>query len=242
MVLVHGHVDGYVFESFDFGVGQHFAIDDVLDFFEFFVGHLCEVGEVEAQPVWSDERAGLLYVRAQHLPESGVEKVRAGVVAADGVATLAVDDGVDAVADGEIALEDGLVRADALHGKHATGDFGNGFVPIGGGEPAGVADLAAGVAVEAGVVEDDLDLLAGFGRGNADAVFHDGEDFAVGRGEGAVAFESGPGQIAVGGAGGFLPSAFPGSAGASLFFGAGALEAFVIEGHAGVARGVDHEI
>ena len=33
------------------GVGQHFAVDDVLDLFELFVGHLREVGEVEAQAV-----------------------------------------------------------------------------------------------------------------------------------------------------------------------------------------------
>ena len=72
------------------------------------------------------ERAGLLDVRAQHLPQRGVEQVRAGVVAADGVAALAVDDGVDVVADGEVALEHGLVRAHALHGKHAAGDFGDG--------------------------------------------------------------------------------------------------------------------
>ena len=174
--------------------------------------------------------------------ERGVEQVGAGVVAADGVAALAVDDGVDAVADGEVALEHGLVRADALNGQDAAGDFGDGFVAIGGGEPAGIADLAAGVAVEAGVIENDLDLLAGFGRGHADAVFHDGEDFAVGGVERAVAFEGGPGQVAVGGAGGLLRAAFPGGAGAGLFFGAGALEAVVIEGHAGVARGVDHEV
>ena len=103
VVLVDGHVDGHVFERFDFGVGEHFAVDDVLDLFEFFVGDLREVGEVEAQAVGIDQRAGLLDVRAQNLAQRGVEQVRAGVVAADGVAALAIDDGVDVVADGEVA-------------------------------------------------------------------------------------------------------------------------------------------
>ncbi len=49
MVLVHGHIDGHVFKGFDLGVGQHFAVDDGLDLFEFLVGHLGEVGKVEAQ-------------------------------------------------------------------------------------------------------------------------------------------------------------------------------------------------
>ena len=180
MVLVDGDVDGHVFEGFDAGVGEHFAVDDVFDLLQLFVGDLGEVGEVEAQAVGIDERAGLLDVRAEDLAQRGVEQVRAGVVAADGVAALAVDDGVDVIADGEGLLEDGLVRADALHGQDAAGDFGDGGVAVGRGEPAGVADLAAGVAVEAGVVEDDFDLVAGAGCGNADAVFDDGEDFGVG--------------------------------------------------------------
>ena len=32
------------------GVGQHFAVDDGLDLFEFLIGHLREVGKIEAQP------------------------------------------------------------------------------------------------------------------------------------------------------------------------------------------------
>ncbi len=117
VVLVHGHVDGHVFEGFDACVGQHFAVDDGLDLFELFVGDLREVREVEAQAVGSTERAGLLDVGAEDLAQRGVEQVRAGVVAADGVAAFAVDDGVDVIADGERLLEQGLVRADALHGR-----------------------------------------------------------------------------------------------------------------------------
>ena len=143
-------------------------------------------------------------MRAEHLSQRGMQQVRAGVVAADGVAARAVDDGVDVIADSEVLLEHGFVRAHALHGQNAAGDLGDGGVAVGGSEPAGIADLAAGVAVEAGVVEDDFDLFAGFGCGNTDAVLDDGEDFAVGRVELLVAFEDGLWQIAEGGAGGFL--------------------------------------
>jgi hypothetical protein len=75
------------------------------------------VREVEAQARGIVERAGLLDVRAQHLPQRGVEQMRAGVIALDGVAAHAVDDGVDVVADGQVLLEDGFVGAHALHGQ-----------------------------------------------------------------------------------------------------------------------------
>ena len=43
----------------------------------------------------------------------------------------------------------------------AAGDFGDDGVVVGGVEPADVADLAAGVGVEAGGVEDDFAGFAG---------------------------------------------------------------------------------
>ena len=115
MVLVHGDVDGHVDEGFDRGVVEDFTIDDGFDLFELFVGHLGEVREVEAQAVGLDRGSGLLDVRAEDLTQRGVEQVRAGVIAPDGVAALAIDDGVDVVADGERLLEHGFVRAHALH-------------------------------------------------------------------------------------------------------------------------------
>ena len=179
MVLVHGHVDGHIDNGLHGGVAEHLAVDDGLDLFELFVGDLREVREVEAQASGIVQRAGLLDVRAQDLAERGVQQMRAGVVALDGVAAHAVDDGVDVVAEGKILLEDGFVRAHALHGQDAAGDFGDGEVAVGRGEAAGVADLSAGVAIEAGLVEHHIDGIAGFGCRNADAVFHDGEDFGI---------------------------------------------------------------
>ena len=105
-----------------------------------------------------------------------------------------------------------------------------------------IADLAAGVAVEGGLVEDYIDGIAGGGGGNADAVFDDGEDFGVWRGELLVAEEVGLGEFAEGGAGGLLAAAFPAGAGAGLFFGAGGFEALVVKEDTGVARCVLNEV
>ena len=91
VVLVHGHVDGHVFEGFDLGVGQNFAVHDVFDLLEFLIGNLSKVRKIEAQPVGMHRRTGLLHVRAQHLAQRRVQQVRAGVVAADGVAAVAID-------------------------------------------------------------------------------------------------------------------------------------------------------
>ena len=57
-----------------------------------------------------------------------------------------------------------------------------------------------------------------------------------------VAFEDRLGQIAKGRAGRLLAAAFPRGARAGLLFRARALEAFEIERHAGIARGIDHEV
>ena len=54
MVLADGHVDGHVFDGDDLGVGQHLAVDDGLDLFQFLIGHLGKMRKVEAQPIRMD--------------------------------------------------------------------------------------------------------------------------------------------------------------------------------------------
>jgi hypothetical protein len=114
VVLVHGYVDGNVFKGGDLGVSQHLAVDDGLDLFQLLIGYLGKVGEVEAQAVGMDRRAGLLDVGAEDLAERGVEEVGSGVVAADGVAAFSVHYSADVVTDGQGFLEQGFVGADAL--------------------------------------------------------------------------------------------------------------------------------
>ena len=113
---------------------------------------------------------------AEDLAQGRVEEVGAGVVAGGGGADLAVDDGVDGVADGEAFAGNDAVGPDALHGLGGAGDIGDYGVVVGGVESADVADLAAGVGVEAGGVEDDLARFAGGELVDAEAVFDEGED------------------------------------------------------------------
>ena len=56
--------------------------------------------------------------------------MRAGVIAADRVAAVAIDDGIHAVAHGERLLEQRLVRAHTLHRQHAAGDLRDRRVPV----------------------------------------------------------------------------------------------------------------
>ena len=109
------------------------------------------------------------------------------------------------------------------------------------GNQAGIADLSAGVAVEAGVVEHDFDPIACSGRGYTYAVFHDGEHFGVGSVELFVAEGAGLARSRKALADFWLPLS-PAGAGrgtAGLF---GALKALFVELDAGIASGVDHEV
>ena len=77
--------------------------------------------EVEAQAARFHHAAGLLDMRAQHLPQRGVQQVRGGVVAARGIAQVRGHFGAQ-----HIAHADGRVRHDAVDGQ--AGNAGeNGF-------------------------------------------------------------------------------------------------------------------
>ena len=73
--------DGHVAVLLAGVVGPNPALDQGLNAFELFVGHFLEVREVEAQAVGLHERSLLLHVRAEHLAQGFVEKVRGAVVA-----------------------------------------------------------------------------------------------------------------------------------------------------------------
>ena len=89
------------------------------------------MGEVEAQACGIDERTGLLDVGAENLAQRGVEQVGAGVVAADRVAALAVNDRVYVVADGQRCLSTALCARTPCTGRTAACDLGNCVLPSG---------------------------------------------------------------------------------------------------------------
>ena len=76
-------------------VADDLLVDDALDAQELVARDGGDVHEVEAQPVGRDERARLLDVRAEHLPQRRMEQVRRRVIAARRVADLVGDLGGD---------------------------------------------------------------------------------------------------------------------------------------------------
>ena len=62
--LIHGYIDGHIFQRHHGCVAQHLAIDDVFNVLQLFVSHAGEVGEVAAPPSRRSQRACLLHVRA----------------------------------------------------------------------------------------------------------------------------------------------------------------------------------
>src|SRR5690606_22859326 len=134
-------------------------------------------GEVEAEAVGRDERTGLADILAEDDAKGLVQQVGRGVVTADLLATLGIDAGVDGLADADEALLDGAAMdvevrrglAGIVHAESA----GRGV------EITGVADLAAGLAVERPAVEDDLALLASLGALGRAVRAEDGDDGAV---------------------------------------------------------------
>ena len=114
-----------------------------------------EVDEVEPQPVGRDERSRLLHVRAQHLPQRGVEQVRRGVIAPRRVARLVVNRGGHDVARLQHALGNAYpVRARPPGARRTS--------PVTCAVPAGpvddrpaVGDLAAGFDIERRPLEDE---------------------------------------------------------------------------------------
>ena len=88
------------------GVGAHARVHEALDLALLLERERREVREVEAQAIGRDERALLRDVLAERRAQRPVQEVRRRVVAADGVAALAVDGELDGVADAQLALGD----------------------------------------------------------------------------------------------------------------------------------------
>src|SRR5690606_14973135 len=134
-------------------------------------------GEVKAEAVGRDERAGLADILAEDDAKGLVQQVGRGVVTADLLATLGIDACVDGLADADEALLDGA----AMDVEVRRGLAGVVHVDVAGlgVEITGVADLAAGLAIERRAVEDDLDLLASLGALERTVRAEDGDDGAV---------------------------------------------------------------
>ena len=146
------------------------------------------MGEVEAEPSRLDQRARLVSVASENLPQCPMEDMGAGVRFPDSLPPGAVDREVGGLAHLDVAGGNfGSVPVEALQGMPGVEDRqGSGF----GGDRTGVTDLAAGFGIERGDVDEDLDLLAMLGPLDHLAVAHDRQDPA-GAGLGFVSGEHG---------------------------------------------------
>ena len=119
-----------------------------------------EVHEVEAQPIGRDERARLLDVRAEHLPQRRVQQVRGRVVAAGRVAQAGVDVGRHEVALRAARRSCTCTRVQARPRSACADDGGDARLAARPGDRADVGDLAAGLEIERRLGQRDEAVLA----------------------------------------------------------------------------------
>ena len=142
------------------------------------------MGDVEAQPLGRNERALLRHMIAEHHAQSFVQNMGRRMIGARRRARLVIDGKLDREARTRGAADDGHVVNDEVAELLArVGDFG---AEAGRADFADVADLAAGLAVERRLVEDERAALASLERRDLDPVLEDRADDAL-RGLGLVA-------------------------------------------------------
>ena len=117
------------------------------------------MAEVEAQAVGRHERALLGHVIAEHLAQRLVQQMGRRVVGADGRAALVIDDQLQRL----VELQRAVLHRDVMDEEIAelllgAGDAHPRALAL---HHAGIADLAAGFAVERRLVEDHEAGLAG---------------------------------------------------------------------------------
>ena len=140
------------------GVFQDDVIGDVLDLLEFGARDRLGVRDIEAQPLGRDQRALLRHMIAEHEAQRLMQDMGRRMVGAGRRAGGVIDREFDRHAGAGRALDDRDIMDDevaelfagvaALRAEVVGGDF------------ADVADLAAGLAVERRLVEDQRSALA----------------------------------------------------------------------------------
>jgi hypothetical protein len=225
--------------GFDAAVAQDLFVHQPLHFLDFRLVHGGIVREIETQARRLHHAARLLDMRAQHLPQRGVQQVRGGVIAHGGEAQRPGDFRAQFV-----AHADGRGRDDAMHGEARHRWISRlhvgGFLAAQHEQAAAVAHLAAGFGIERRAVEHQLGFHARADFVAQLALDQQARD-ARGGGEVFVAQELGAAlldQFLIGGGDGAFVRALPTCAGAlalALHF---AVEALPVDGQAAVARHV----
>ena len=186
---------------------QNGLVDDGVHLAKLLGGEGGEVGKVKAQAVRLHQRTGLMDVVAQHGAQGLVQQVGGGVGAHDGLAALHIQGGGDGVAHlqgalGQLAVVHILAALVLLH----VGD-GEGHSVC--GEGALVADLAAHLGVEGGLIQHHNGLHAGHQLLGLLILHHQGDHLGplhsgviiahkLGLGDVLAELHAGPAQIAQG--------------------------------------------
>src|SRR5258708_31698455 len=128
--------------------------------------------EVEAKIVGRDQAAILGDMRAEMPAQRRVQQMRRAMVGADAVAALGIDFLMDALANRQLARDD-LRAQDVELAKLLRRILNFANESLERGQFPGVADLAAALAVEWCLIEQELDRLAHFGVLHALTVLDD---------------------------------------------------------------------
>src|SRR5580704_17309616 len=107
--------------------------------------------------------------------------MRSRVIPPYRVAPLSINNRAYVIADRKILLEQCPVRAHALHRQNRSLNLRHGRISVTRSEPPCVADLSAGVAVEAGLIEHHVNQIPRLRSRHSDAVFDDGQNLSARR-------------------------------------------------------------
>ena len=122
--------------------------------------HRPRMGEIEAQPLGRDQRALLRHVRPKHLAQRLVQQMGGRVVGARRGAARMIDLEVDRLADLQRAASTAPTWRNRPCSFFCVSSTAK-RAPDGARDQPAVADLAAGLAVERRLVDDDDAALAG---------------------------------------------------------------------------------
>ena len=104
------------------------------------------------------ERAGLVHVLAEDIPERRVQEVRGGVVPHRVAPRLLVDRGVRARAETQNAVDD--LRAHHDHTRRRGLRVGDHRASLVGGDRPAIAHLAPALRIERSAIQHDLDVAS----------------------------------------------------------------------------------
>src|SRR5690606_28836706 len=145
------------FLDFHRGVATDLGVDHFFQLAQLLRLDRLEVAEVEAQALAVDQRALLLDVLAEDLAQRGMQQVGGRVVLRGGLTDTRLDLGTHAGADAQAATGS---NAMVQHGTAGLGGFAHFEAHAGTFQEAAVTDLATGLGIERGLVEDHHALVA----------------------------------------------------------------------------------